>query len=68
MRVWNEDVVAELILPRDQVFLLALSLGDLIMTLGKAPENSLKPKSIITLLFGGHQGVTQLLTARQSDF
>src|ERR1700724_2480587 len=31
-------------------------------------QNSLKPTSVITLLFGGHQGVTQLLTIRQSDF
>src|SRR5437660_1811617 len=30
--------------------------------------NSLKPASIIALLFAGHQGVTQLLAARQRDF
>src|ERR1035438_2396116 len=33
LRVCNEDVVAELILSRNQIFLFALALGDLIMTL-----------------------------------
>src|ERR1039457_2061572 len=40
LRVWNEDVVAELILPRDQVFMSAFAFSDLIMTLGIATENS----------------------------
>src|SRR5260370_13693683 len=31
-------------------------------------ENSLKPTSIITSLFGGRQAVSQLLAARQRDF
>src|ERR1700675_868300 len=40
LRVCNEDVVAELILSGDQIFLFALALDDLIMTLRVAAENS----------------------------
>src|SRR5438309_5728902 len=40
LRVCNEDVVAELILPRHQIFLFALPLGDLEMALGIAAEDS----------------------------
>src|SRR5258706_9139013 len=38
--VWNEYIVAELILPRNQVFLSTFPFSDLIMTLGIATENS----------------------------
>src|SRR5258705_11660022 len=40
LRVWNEYVVAELILPRDQVFLSAFPFNDLIVTLGITTEDS----------------------------
>src|SRR5260370_30859878 len=38
--VWNEYIVAELILARNQIFLSALPFSDLIMTFGIAAENS----------------------------
>src|SRR6202043_2077264 len=38
--IGNENVVAELILPRDKVFLGAFAFSDLIMTVGIATENS----------------------------
>src|SRR3984893_1944998 len=64
----NEDVVAELILAGDEVFLLAFPFGDLIMTRGIAAENSRRlPGCVETLRRRYFKIVVENVALRQMD-
>src|SRR5450631_1419617 len=66
LRIWNEDVVAELILPRGKVFLSAFTFGNLIMTLGIATEDSRRfPACVQDLRRGYFEVVVKNVRLRQ---